>query len=526
MKTRYKFFVALMVATSAPFLAGGIWLEIVAVSKAFDGDGISVLSYMLLGMALVAIGVAIPVIALRTARTGTRFEDLKEAHPQEPWFWRDDWTRQLLRSGSEFPSGAVLVCLLWNCAMIGLGLLLYRQWLIEDDPFKWSVLIIPFIGVVLTLYAVRSVLGWLRFGESRFVLATLPVPAADLVEGIVYTEIHPDDVPRHGFRVSLSCINEKVRIDRKARTTRSYLLWRDEQRFKSANNLEDPDKVVIPLYFRLPEDCTETSMQTNNRVTWKLEISGKTGRGEYFSAFTLPVFRDHRFDARFVDWADCPSQLPARYSPNLVKQMPEIIGTGIEVDSTRDDSTILHLARARNRALAVLVGLITVVWWTMTAMLFVREAPLMFSALCAAGGMLALYGSIVMLTYESTITVRRDGIEYRRGPFGRGPLKTISGRDVDEVEVVTGSRAGTGYLHNIVVTTRSGEAQVIADLINDRGIANWLSFKIQSELFGYSPEYSADDYRTPRSDRDVVRRISNLNDTIGNRISTVQPAVN
>lgn len=521
MNTRYKFFVGLTLAAAIPLLAAGIFLEVIAVRKAFAGQGISVLTYLLLGMSLSAIGTALPIVALRAARRGARLDKLQERFPDKPWRWRDDWSSQLLRCGSEFPTGPIFLAALWNISSVGLGLLLYREWLVETDPIKWVVIAIPLIGVLLAFYAVQKYLLWKRFGETRFTLGSLPVPAADLVEGIAYTRIPFDQNPEDGFKVSLSCINEKVRLERMARSRRSYLLWRDERRFRGVCPLNNETGTVIPLYFRLPEDCTETSLKSNDRVTWILKIEADTGIGSYNSEFVLPVFKTDEADDRLVEWADSRSHSASRYAPQPVEKNVEVIGAGIEVDSTPgSDGTLIHLKKARNMGLALLVGLVTTVWWAMTATLFVREAPIYFSVLCAVGGVMALYGSLVLLTFETKITVRRGKIAVRRGPFGQGPLREYNTVNADRLQIETGSRSGRAYLHNITLKERAGDRFLIADQIADKRIAEWLILKIQSEIAGSTvaggPDGTAKGFRRDRAAR---RKLSTLNDRISNRIT-------
>ncbi len=520
MRTRYKFFVGLTTAVAVPLLASGVFLEVIAVQKAFDDQGLSVLTYMLLGMSLCAIAVSLPFLAVRASQSGSRLDDLREQHPDEPWLWREDWKKQLLRCGSEFPFGPLFVAALWNVATIGLGLLLFEDWLAESDPVKWAVLILPLVGIGLVIYAIRTFLLWYRFGETRFVLGNLPVPAGGLVEGIAYTSIPLENNPERGFKVSLSCVNEKVRLDRMARTKRSYLLWRDEQRFKGVNSLDDESQVVIPLYFRLPEDCSETSLQSNDRVTWMLKIEGETPRGAYVSRFTLPVFCDASADERIVEWTDSRSHSAVRYTPQPVTSGLEVIGAGIEVDSANDGGgSTIHLRRARNRALAMLVGLVTAVWWTMTAVLFAKDAPIYFSVLCSLAGAMAIYGSAVLLTFESTIKVTRGMISVRRGPFGKGKLHEYPTINADRLEVETGSRSGGAYLHNIVLRDRLGERFLIADQISDKSIAEWLVLKIQSDITGGYFAYNGEASRSARKDRASRRRLTSLNDRVNERIS-------
>lgn len=520
MNTRYKFFVGLTLAAAIPLLAAGIFLEIIAVRKAFAGQGLSVSTYLLLGMSLCAVGIALPIVALRAARRGTRLDNLKEQHPSEPWLWRDDWSKQLLRCGSEFPTGPIFLALLWNVASVGLGLLLYQEWINEPDPIKWVVAVIPAIGIFLIAFSSQKYLLWKRFGETRFTLGSLPVPAADLVEGIAYTSIPFDKNPEDGFKVSLACINEKVRLERMARSRRSYLLWRDEQQFKGVCSLDDDSRVVVPLYFRLPEDCAETSLQSNDRVTWILKIEASTDMGSYRSEFLLPVFRAANADDRIVEWADSRSHATSRYTPQPVERKIEVIGSGIEVDSTPgSDGTTIHLKKARNRGLAFLVGTVTVIWWVMTAMLLARDAPIYFSVLCTVGGLMAAYGSLVLLTYETRIHVRKGRIAVRRGPFGTGALREFSTFDADRLQIETGSRSGSAYLHNITLKERAGERFLIADQISDKRIAEWLILKMQSELSGATSFGPVDSIRNVRKDRAAMKKLSSLNDRISNRIT-------
>jgi hypothetical protein len=159
----------------------------------------------------------------------------------------------------------------------------------------------------------------------------------------------------------------------------------------------------------------------------------------------------------------------------------------------------------------------------MTAYLFFRDASIELSVLCSLGGILALYGSFVLLTFDSELSVRQGTLSYRKGPFGRGATKIIEAKAIRSIGVETGSRTGGGYLHDIYVDLNDGSRQVIADLINDKQIADWIAFKIQAEIFGTSYAYPDPKDRHLRQDRDAIRKFANLNQAMARRISTSPP---
>jgi hypothetical protein len=214
------------------------------------------------------------------ARAVDPSEQLRAANPDAPWMWREDWASGEVRTSARRDANRLMIiAIAWCVATFPILLIVPHRELRGADYFAMPSLILPLVGVVMLVWAMRLRRRFREYGESRFVMA--PVPGQ--VGGALTGAIHIDKpIPPELVALELECIKRTTRGVWHSLTVWDRTLWRSEQTSMSDSTGS------VPVAFMIAPDCRPTDdSNPKSRIVWRLSARA----GQYRAEFEVPVFR-------------------------------------------------------------------------------------------------------------------------------------------------------------------------------------------------------------------------------------------
>ena len=174
-----------------------------------------------------------------------------------------------------------IIAIAWCVATFPIFFLAPHRALRADDYFAIPSLIFPLIGVVMLIWAMRMRRRVREYGESRFVMASVP----GQIGGSLTGSIHVDKPIPPGEQVALEleCINRTTSGHWHSLTTWDWILWRADQTSISDSTGSIPVAFMIPRRIAVPPT---TRIREPHRVA--IECEGHQDR--YRAEFEVPVF--------------------------------------------------------------------------------------------------------------------------------------------------------------------------------------------------------------------------------------------
>lgn len=219
------------------------------------------------------------------ARATEPSERLRAANPGAPWMWREDWARGEVRTSARCDANRLtIIAIAWCAATFPILFIVPHRAIRGADYFAIPSLIFPLIGVVMIAWAMRIRRRFRQYGESRFMMASVP----GQIGGSLAGSIHVDKPLAAGQRVALelACINRTTRGSWHSLTTWDWTLWRAEQTSMSDSTGS------IPVAFLISLDCRPTDdSNPESRIVWRLGAKASGAAVGYRAEFEVPVFR-------------------------------------------------------------------------------------------------------------------------------------------------------------------------------------------------------------------------------------------
>src|SRR5208282_911503 len=257
----------------------------VAFTRARDGQWEPAVLAAAIALACAGAGIGAIWWVRFHARTADPSERLRAANPGAPWMWREDWARGEVRTSARRDANRLTVfAIAWCVATFPILFIAPHRAIRSADYFAIPSLIFPLIGLVMLAWAMRTRRRIRQYGESRFVMASVP----GQIGGSLAGSIHPDKPPAAGQRVALelACINRTSRGTWHNLTTWDWILWRAEQTSMSDSTGS------IPVAFLIASDCRPTDdSNPKSRIVWRLSAKASGAAGRYRAEFEVPVFR-------------------------------------------------------------------------------------------------------------------------------------------------------------------------------------------------------------------------------------------
>ncbi len=264
-----------------PLSIAALLAAMVAVTRASEGNWERVALAASIAIACAGAGIGAIWWVRLHARGVDPSERLRAANPDAPWMWREDWAAGEVRTSTKRDANRLtIIAIAWCVATFPILFIVPHRALRNADYFSLPSLIFPAIGVVMLMWAMRMRRRVREYGESRFMMASMP----GQIGGALTGSIHIDKPLPAGEQVALEleCINRTTRGHWHSLTTWDRILWKADQTSIS-------DSIgSIPVAFMIAPDRRPTdNSNPASRIVWRLSARA----GEYRAEFEVPVFR-------------------------------------------------------------------------------------------------------------------------------------------------------------------------------------------------------------------------------------------
>ena len=220
-----------------------------------------------------------------------REEELKAAHPGQPWLWNARWAGGRIQSNTQSNlRGAWIFAVLWN--LISAPLLVVVPQEIGKNPVAAFGLLFPLIGLGLLTWAVLTTLRWRRFGPSSFAMTPLPATPGGRCSGTIHTRLASGEVRSIRVTLTLTCLQRVITGSGKNRSSRENIVWREEHQVPEGQIAYSPLGASIPVHFALPSDALETTTTGQSAgILWVLAAEAELPGVNLNEDFDVPVYR-------------------------------------------------------------------------------------------------------------------------------------------------------------------------------------------------------------------------------------------
>lgn len=264
-----------------PLSIAALLAALVAVTRARDGEWEDAVLAASIALACGGAGIGAAWWVRHHARAMDPSERLRAAHPDAPWMWREDWTAGEVRTSARRAANRLtMIAIAWCVVTFPIFFLVPHRAIRNADYSALPSLIFPLAGVVMIAWAMRMRRRLREYGESRFVMTSVP----GQIGGSLTGSIQVDTPLPAGEQVALEleCINRTTRGHWHSLTTWDWTLWRAGQTSITDSTGD------IPVAFMIAPDCKPTDdSNPNSRIVWRLSARA----GSYRAEFEVPVFR-------------------------------------------------------------------------------------------------------------------------------------------------------------------------------------------------------------------------------------------
>jgi hypothetical protein len=457
-----------------PFAFIGGFTGLKAIQLLHRGNWREALLYILFALVFGGAGFG-GLLGIRVAlRQLKQEQELKAAHPNEPWLWRAGWASRRIEDSSRVDLlGAWIFALFWNLVSSPAGYLGLRAALEEGKPAAAVALLFPLIGLGLLGRAIQLSLRKRKYGVSRFELDTLPAAIGEKLAGTVRATM--EELPPGPFLAELTSIRQTTTRSGKSSSTSEGILWQEQQQVRG-EQIRDASGmgVRIPISFRLPSDLEPWDISdSRNKVLWRLRVSAELPGVDYAATFEVPVFRTAA--------GELPSeQADAEESASLAAYR-QPVDSKVIVTTSRGATEILF-PPARNIGAATGLTLFTIFWWSTIVIQVYLRAPIVFPIVTALFGALLTIGALDLWLKVSRITADPSAITVSTGYLQPGRERRISAGDVADVVPAIGMQAGSTVYYDVEIRRKDGKKVTAGHSIRDKREAEWLAATIKKAL--------------------------------------------
>ena len=144
------------------------------------------------GFGLLATG----ILGRRKGRAETK---LKEAHPEAPWMWKEEWAGGRITSSNKTLLWiSIVFALIWNLVSSPLWFVLPNEVIGKGNRLALLGLVFPLVGMGLAVWAIYTLLQLARYRQSLFQMASVPGVLGGQLAGVIHVSanILPQKVSR------------------------------------------------------------------------------------------------------------------------------------------------------------------------------------------------------------------------------------------------------------------------------------------------------------------------------------------
>ncbi len=471
-----------LVLLSLPFCAAGLFAFAMAARAALapSPDWTRVAALGLFGLVFGGVGFGLIAAGKAGAARQQEIDRLRAEAPQAPWRWRKDWSRGYADDASRSTLPAA-----WGFALFvslisaGVAAAILKE-LGAGNRLAALGLVFPAVGLGLLANATVKTWRRLKYGVSRFEMASVPGSPGGRLSGAIRTGF--DLSPEDGFSLRLTCASRTSSGSGKNRSVRENILWRDERTMNRALPGPDPAGGSIPVYFEIPADARPTTLDDpDDRVLWTLDADCRVPGLDYHAEFEVPVFpTGDPAPAAGAAPADpmaeylAPEQ-PYRPRSDSPIQLRPSAGGGIEID----------FPAARNPGAAFSMSAFLLLWCGAIWLQVHLRAPLIFPIIFGLFGLLLLWIALDLWLGTCRVVIEAGEVRVRLGLLGLGPTRIFPCSEIQQVvlriNMQSGGRSGTPY-YDIALVRRNGRRIAAGQHLRDKREAEWLAAQIRERL--------------------------------------------
>ena len=390
---------------------------------------------------------------------------------EKPWLARADWAAGKIKSSADAALTVFFIMALAFCGIGGLCTFLVLPKELHQGHYKALVILtFPAVGVFFLLCALQQRRGQRRYGETSFVMTSVPGAPGGALEGSIQTGA--PFRPEQGVHLQLSCIR---RISG-GKNTREDLLWQDEKFLKNEAVSAQSGHAVIPVFFQLPASQPECSAHGGVAIIWRLEAKAKMSGPDFNAVFDVPVF----------NVAGAAAAQAAEPDPTAALQMP------IE-EVRRDEHSKIQIRNAphgrefffpaaRNPGTAFVFTVVMLFWTAMVWGLIYTKAPLFFPIVLGVIDVFLILGCLSSWFKQGRVTINSTDVRAASRCLIFGRTRLFGAGEVARFDSKYGMRSGQQVFHDIQLVTRAEKKITVANGIPNKPEADWLAREMNRAL--------------------------------------------
>jgi hypothetical protein len=283
-----------IVITCFVLLLSGLFLALGGAVSLRRGKYDAGIFFLAFGLFVAAMGGVALAWGIKWVRSSRGFAARQAAHPDQPWFWREDWlARRVADAGGLWAAFFLFLAIVWNAISWPAAALAFAQELIKDKVVLVMMIGFPLIGLGLIWPALYFSRRFLKFGRLWFVFAGLPFRRGDWLEGRIVVE--------RGTHVSAPVIvsvrNRRIRRvpepgDERETRTEMDLLWESPPvTVDPADFARAGKSVAIPVRLALPAAASATDIRSGtDKIDWVLAMRSEVPGVDMAAEFEVPIF--------------------------------------------------------------------------------------------------------------------------------------------------------------------------------------------------------------------------------------------
>lgn len=411
-------------------------------------------------------GIAAPAYALGGYLSRGTGRGAARRQPDEPWTQNRDWARGVARESTTKAAGWITIAILWNAccgAVLAVALAM-------DSPnpiLLWVNVGLNVVGLGLAAHAARLVWRRWRFGRSTFEMASTPGVIGGQLAGVVHVR---GSVPvENGVTARLVCLESRTTHRQGKTNTVQVTLWQDERHIAETLG-HGGRRTAIPIRFTIPSVAKGADPDAERPVNWKLKLKSVGAGPDYHAEFDVPVYlTEDSQDGVVVD--DTPLS-PYEATPTLEALLAR---EGVRVPDRSDSQLTVVAPPLRSPVTALIVTLLTVVWYAIVAVL-IWQGMWLIAGVMSVMGVVGLYATAECLLNGSRLSIMGDQWSATAGWWGVRKTRRFHSRDVRRIssDVVMTSSSSEGESTRwvrLVATLGDGHRQtVVASLKNPKAV--------------------------------------------------------
>ena len=382
-------------------------------------------------------------------------DELKEHHPEEPWKWKREWLEGVIpsSSGSSNTAASIFIATYWNIVALPLWVLAPLN-LFRGNGYAAIALLIPLIGVLFVIWAIRVCIQRSKFGLSTLRLVKSPGVIGGRLEGALM--IDHDLYPDEGFEFKLRC-EEVIRRNKSSETD---TLYEDSQIVGYENAIEINQQMAVPISFYIPYECKDTDDEGSRTIGWELQVKAKMPGVDYSEKFEVPVFKTPESQSDRVEESEHEEMMENLADPDAPLTIADLY-----LDQDEYGTLYVKASMGRNFGAALGLGIFSAIWLVAVYFMYQVSGEL-FLSLFGFIGMLCFYGAVNVFFQRSDVQIDSHSLECRVGGLFFRKKINVPISEIEGFSYKSRMRSGNNSYYHIYLDKVTGKSMVVFRYVN------------------------------------------------------------